>query len=166
METNFRKLTIEDLPHRIKWLNDPEINKHLGTRVRTGTDEEFHKKWFECYFSDDFREIFTIEVDGKPVGQVGLLDINPLDKNGCLYIIIGEKNYWGKGIGSQAMEFILNYGFDTLGLHKIWLEVYASNSAAIKLYKKFGFNNEGIYKDQVLYPDGFVDEIRMAKFQN
>lgn len=166
METNFRKLTIKDLPYRMKWLNDQEVNKYLGHRVREGTDEEFHRRWFESYFNDEFREIFTIEVDGKPVGQVGLLDINLLDKNSCLYIIIGEKDYWGKGVGSQAMEFILDYGFNKLKLHKIWLEVYARNSVAKKLYKKFGFHNEGIFKDQVLYPDGFSDEIRMARFHN
>jgi LEA14-like dessication related protein len=81
MQNLFKKLTIKDLPYRMKWLNDPEINKHLGARVRTGTDEEFHKKWFENYIEDESREIFTIEVDCKPVGQVGLIDINLLDKN-------------------------------------------------------------------------------------
>ena len=164
MKAIFRKLTVKDLPYRVKWLNDPEVNKYLGHRTRSGTDEEFHRKWFENYSSDETKEIFIIEVDGKPVGQVGLVDIHLLDKNACLYIVIGEKNYWGKGIGSAAMEYILNYGFKDLNLRKICLEVHARNTAAIRLYKKYGFEQEGLFKDNVLYDDGFDDEIRMAKF--
>lgn len=164
MEITFRKLAQKDLPLRMKWLNDPEVNKYLGHRTRSGTDEEFHRQWFERYFNDQTKEIFTIEVDGKPVGQVGLVDINLLDKNGDLYLVIGEKDFWNKGVGSAAMEYILDYGFNTLKLHKIWLEVHARNSVAIKLYEKYGFTREGLYKDNVLYDDCFDDEIRMAKF--
>ncbi len=163
MKIIFRKITINDLPYRLKWLNDPEVNKYLGHRTRSSTDEEFHRQWFEDYQKNKSKEIFTIEIDGKPVGQVGLVDINLLDKNGDLYLVIGDKNYWGKGIGSSAMEYILDYGFNKLKLHKIWLEVLARNSIAIKLYEKYGFKREGLYKDNVLYDDGFGDEIRMAK---
>jgi len=166
MNITFRKLTIKDLSHRMKWLNDPEVNKYLSTRVRSGTDEEFHKKWFKNYSSDETREIFTIEVDNEPVGQVGLININTLDKNASLYIMIGEKAYWNKSIGSKSIEFILEHGFSQLKLHKIWLDVHAENKTAIKLYEKFGFTQEGLFKDQIQYGDHFSDEIRMAKFQN
>jgi|GEM_PF-318773 len=160
---NYQKLTREHLPHRIKWLNDAEVNRYLGHQVRNGTDEEFHNKWFDEYDKDESREIFLILDDDKAIGQIGLLDINLYDKNACLYILIGEKDYWHKGIGSEAMDFILDHGFNKLHLRKIWLEVHAKNENAIKLYEKFGFVQEGYFKDNVLYNDGFGDEIRMAK---
>lgn len=165
MEIRFRKLAMEDLPLRMKWLNDPEVNKHLGHRVRNGMSEESHCQWFAKYFADDANELSIIEVDGKPVGQVGLNHIDHLDKHACLYLTIGEKDYWGKGVGSAAMAHILDYGFNTLGLHKIYLEVHARNKVAITLYEKFGFVKEGLFKENVLYDDGFDDEIRMAKIQ-
>lgn len=161
---SYKKLTREHLPYRMKWLNDPEVNRFLGHQVRNGTDEEFHRKWFSDYENDDSREIFMIESDGKIIGQVGLLDINLQDKNACLYILIGEKSCWNQGLGSDAIKFILDYGFNKLGLHKIWLEVHVRNTNAIKLYKKFGFQQEGLFKDNVSYEDGYDDEIRMAKF--
>lgn len=163
MNITFRKLTIEDMSFRMKWLNDPEVNKYLGTRVRSGTDEEFHKKWFENYLNDETRRIFTIEVGGKPVGQVGLININILDKNASLYIMIGEKDFWSKGVGSKALEYILDHGFNQIKLHKIWLDVHENNTTAIKLYEKFGFVQEGVFKDQILCENSFEDEIRMAK---
>lgn len=162
MNISYRKLSESDLAYRLKWLNDPEVNRYLGHRVRAGTDEAFHRQWFEKYQADDSRQIFTIEVDSQPVGQVGLLDINLEDQNASLYIIIGQKDYWGQGIGQAALEYIADWGFKTLGLHKIWLEVHALNEAAIKLYQKCGYETEGIFVDQVRYDDRFGDEIRMA----
>ncbi len=160
----YHKLTRTHLPHRMKWLNDPEVNRYLGLQVRQGTDEKFHQTWFDKYENDETRDIFCIEANNEIIGQIGLLDINLNDKNACLYVLIGEKSYWNRGFGSEAMEFILDYGFKKLGLHKIWLEVHTRNINAIKLYKKFGFEQEGLFKDNVLYKDGFDDEIRMAKF--
>jgi len=159
---SYRKLTLDDLPYRMKWLNDPEVFRYLGHQVRMGTDLSFHKQWFDEYLKDDSREIFMILADEQPIGQVGLLDINKLDNNACLYVAIGETEYRGKGIGQRAVKYILEYGFKKLGFHKIWLDVHARNEKAISCYKKCGFVVEGIFKDQVLYEDGYDDEIRMA----
>src|SRR5680860_499627 len=99
--TKYIPITREHIEYRIKWLADPEINRFLGTVVRNGLDRSFHERWFDGYEKEEAegkRKIFMIEVDGKFVGQVGLLDINKDDKNAVLYIVIGEKDYWGKGI--------------------------------------------------------------------
>jgi len=165
-ELKYTKLDRGHLPHRMKWLNDADVNRYLGHQVRNGTDKDFHTKWFDGYENDDSREIFLILDGSKPVGQIGLLDINLYDKNASLYVLIGEKDCWHKGIGSEAMKFVLDYGFKELGLHKIWLEVHAKNENAIKLYEKFGFVQEGYYKDNVLYNGSFGDEIRMAKIKD
>lgn len=161
---SYHELTRDHLAYRMKWLNDPEVNNYLGLRVRLGTDKKFHEAWFDKYKNDETREIFMIESDGKIIGQIGLLDINLQDKNADLYILIGEKDHQGKGFGTEAVKFILSYGFDNLHMHKISLGVHSRNTIAVKLYKKFGFRQEGILKDNILYKDGYDDEIRMAKF--
>lgn len=161
----YRPLKIEDLPYRYKWLNDPEVRKHLGTVVRDGTDMGFHQKWFEGYLKDEARKIFLILDGDKAIGQVGLLDINLADKNACLYVLIGEKEYWGKGIGTEAVEYICEYGFKELGLHKVWLDVHAENTRAVKCYKKYGFKQEGLFRENVWYDGKYQDEIRMAIFK-
>lgn len=172
IDISYRKLEKSDLHFRMKWLNDPETSKFLGAEVRRSTDFTYHEKWFEKYLPDKSREIFMILVDGQAIGQVGLLDINPHDKNACLYIIIGEKEYLGKGHGKRAVSYILKYAFKTLKLHKVWLDVHAENTAAINCYKSTGFKKEGHFKENVLYSgrDGdkhsarYGDEIRMAIF--
>lgn len=152
------------IDYRIKWLNDPEINRYLGTAVRSGTDKAFHVKWFDGYEEEEKegkRKIFMIEINGEFVGQVGLLDINQSDKNAVLYIVIGEKRYWGKGIATEAIKYIHNYAFRDLGLHKINLYVHTANTRAIALYEKTGYKHIGIFHDNV-YRDGkYEDETLM-----
>lgn len=164
MKIEYKPITIEDIKFRIKWLNDPEVNFGLGTIVRKGTDEEFHQNWFKGYFEDEKegkRKIFMIFADGKAIGQVGLLDINKYDENADLYIVIGEKDYWGKGIGEMAINFIHDYAKRELGLHKIVLNVHARNERAVNLYKKVGYNEIGVSHDNIKRDGKFEDEVLM-----
>lgn len=162
----FRPIKFEDLPLRSKWLNDPETNKYLGSRTRKGTSLAFHKKWFEKYLKDKKKKIFMILCDNERIGQVGLVDINKLDKNAHLYIVIGEKNFRGKGVGREAMDFIINYGFNKLKLHKILLEVHADNIPAVKLYESSGFQQEGRLIENVFSDGKYKDEIIMSLRNN
>ena len=63
-----------------------------------------------------------------------------------------------------AMQFILNYGFNKLKLHKISLGVFSNNLPAIKLYKKIGFKTEGKFRDECLRRGKYLDMLSMAKF--
>ena len=162
MKLDYKPITIQDLQYRIKWLGDPEVNCGLGTIVRNGLSEEFHKKWFKSYLEDEKsgkRKIFMIFADSKAIGQVGLLDINKADENAVLYIVIGEKEYWGKGIGKAAIAWIHDYAKNKLKLHKINLYAHAQNERALGLYKKMGYEVIGISHDNIK-PDGkFEDEV-------
>ncbi|MFA5644233.1 MAG: GNAT family protein [Patescibacteria group bacterium] len=78
--------------------------------------------------------------------------------------MIGEDRYRGKGIGKQAMEWIIEYGFKKLRLHKINLGVIEDNKIAVKLYKKLGFKIEGKMIDEV-YNNKFYNFLTMALFR-
>ena len=165
MQLNYKPITIDDLHLRQRWLSDSEVYRHLGYQVREGITLESHKKWFDKYLEDEKngeRIIFIVSDGEKPIGQVGLLDINPGDKHASLYIVIGEGEYRGKGLSQELLKYICEYGFEKLGLHKIWLEVHADNIAGVKAYEKFGFVQEGYFKDNVFYDGEYRDEIRMA----
>lgn len=169
MELRFRDFSAEDMPFRKKWLADPEVNKHLGHQVRAGLDDDFHQHWLENYLRDEEwgeRKIFLVWDGDKPIGQVGLLDINQHDKNALLYIVIGETEYRRRGLSQPILRYICDYGFETLGLHKISLEVHADNTAAVRAYEKFGFVTEGVFRENISYDDRYGDEIRMAIFEH
>jgi len=157
-------ITREHIALRVKWIADPEINKFLATFTRNDLNEKFHQTWFDKYEEKEKKgnkKIFIIEVDGVSVGQVGFSDINKDDKNAELYIVIGEKDYWGKGIGTKAIEFIHDYAFNKLRLHKINLSVHSNNSRAIALYKKIGYQVVGVYHDNIYWDGEYDDETIM-----
>ncbi len=160
----YRPLEVSDLKLRTQWQNNPAISKNLGWQIRKGTTLKEAKKWFESYVNNENDKRYIIEVNGKPVGIVGLTDINPVDKNAMLYIIIGEDKYRGRGLGRKACEYIINFGFSKLKLHKIYLEVNSYNENAFRLYNKLGFVEEGRLKEQIKHDGKYYDEIYMGLF--
>ena len=157
----FRPIEKRDLPDRVRWFNKIEVSRYLNSNLRKGTSLEEQQEWYARFLKKDDIKMFTIESDGKPVGNVALTNISENDSNAGLFIAI-DSAYFGKGIGTKAIQFILDYGFNQLGLHKIWLYVCAENKPAIKLYEKCGFKEEGCLKDMLKIEDKFYDEIVMA----
>lgn len=88
---------------------------------------------------------FMIETtaERKRIGSIGLDGIDWSNRNACVGIGIGDKDYWGKGYGTEAMQLILSYAFTELNLHRILLQVFEYNPRAIHSYEKCGFRIEG-----------------------
>lgn len=162
-EIKFRPVRRSDIKLRTKWLNNPEINQGLSWHYReVSTTLKEQKEWYERYSKDKYDKRFIIVANGKPVGIVGLTDISPVDKNGMLYIFIGEDRFRGRGIGTAALKFIFDYGFNKLKLHKVGLISNSYNVRAIKLYKSLGFQDEGSQKEQIFYKGKFYDLVYMG----
>jgi RimJ/RimL family protein N-acetyltransferase len=121
--------------------------------------------WFGNYEKDPSKKFFTICKNETPIGIIGLSNIHTINKNADLFIVIGEDEYRGKGYGKKAMEWILDFGFHELGLHKINLGVFEENESAIHLYKKLGFKTEGVMKDEIYFDDAFHNFLSMAIFK-
>ena len=100
-------------------------------------------------------------IEGAHIGSVGLR-ILPAHKNAELGIMIGDKRYWNKGYGSDAMRVILRYGFDRLQLHRIGLKVYSYNPRAYHVYKRFGFKKEGVGRQAILLRGRYYDDVHMG----
>ncbi len=165
IKLTYRPMKIEDATLRFKWENDLETNKYLGVAIPGGTDLAFHKNWVKCCLMDDGNKMFIVEADGRPIGMAGLRNIDKYDSNGFLTIIIGEAEFRGKGLGKEVTKHMIDYGFDDLELHKIWLDVHVENIAGVKCYTACGFVQEGRLIDQVSYGYGsdkrYADEFRM-----
>ena len=89
---------------------------------------------------------------GKTVGIVSLINIDYKNRSAECIIDIGVKNMWGKGIGTAAISLVLEFLFNELNLHRVYLQVFSFNERAIKLYEK-GFIHEGKFR-QALYRRG------------
>ncbi|MDH4123394.1 MAG: GNAT family N-acetyltransferase [Thermoplasmata archaeon] len=151
------------LPNYHKWINDPDVVDMLG-HFDLPISLEQERKWVEKHLSgNESEKIFTILTkNGKPIGNIGLADINYTNRATTLGIMIGEKNYWNRGYGADAISTLLEFAFDTMGLHRIELRVNGNNERAIACYKKCGFKIEGKRRKHGYYHGEYINEIWMG----
>lgn len=154
-----REINIEDTKNIIKWRNNPNVKKNFC--IQQDMTEEIHRNWFnnKILKGEVVQFIIIDNNSNKPVGSTYLRDIDRHNKKAEFGIFIGEEDARGKGIGTISTKLILEYGFKELGLHKIFLRVFANNTAAIKSYEKAGFIYEGTAKDDIQLPNGQYQDI-------
>ena len=155
------------IPLYCKWQNNPEV-RHYARHVMPSTPEEF-KSWFEPPSGRGVKDgvFFTIyhKEDKRPIGSIGLFHINWVNRNAFIMGIIGEPEYWGKGIIGEAAKLLITYGFTELNLHKIYAGVFDPNKRSLRAAEKLGFKQEAHLKDD-LYVDGkYVDMHQFALFK-
>ncbi|NVM35237.1 MAG: GNAT family N-acetyltransferase [Candidatus Lokiarchaeota archaeon] len=149
----------------LRWFNDPEITQYLARyRPMTRMAEE---EWMENLREREDTIRFSITIsneDGSEIliGNCGIHNINWKNRVGEIGITIGEKAYQNRGYGTEAIELLLEYSFNTVNLNRIELCVYDYNIRAIKSYIKVGFIEEG-RKRQFMWNKGkYHDEIMMS----
>jgi RimJ/RimL family protein N-acetyltransferase len=137
-----RALEPTDAEHCHRWINDPEVTQTLGMGYPLSLAQE--QEWV-TQKRDPAKEVrLMIEtLDGTPIGSCGLSVGDAPSRAGCLGISIGEKAYWSQGYGTDAMLTLCNFGFNQMGLHRIWLHVFPYNPRGIRCYEKCGFQHEG-----------------------
>ena len=158
-----REIEEKDLDLIVKWRNDPEILRWLFSYLPLNKVKQ--RKWYEKYLNDDTQQTFIIELkeEETPMGTVGLTDIDYKDQRADLTIIIGEKEYWGKGLGEEALDLLVKFAFNEMNLRKIKALVFSDNERAINLYEKCGFGKEGVLKEEIFKVGEFRDIIIFSK---
>lgn len=133
----------------------------------TGYTLENLSEYVKIRVSDPLVAFFAIcdKNNGKHIGNIKL-DFHDKKANVSeLGLLIGNKDYWGKGIGSEACRLMMRYGFETMNLRKIYLAVYESNPYAKKLYEKLGFQLEGTLRKHVAVKGAYYDKYLMGIFK-
>ena len=149
----------------LKWFNDPEITQYLTMYKPMTRDME--EEWFTGLKNKEDSVYFSIHINDeessdKVIGNCAIQDINNKNRACSCGIAIGEKKFQNKGYGTEAMELLVEYGFNTLNMNRIELSVFDFNSRAFNTYQKVGFIEEG-RKRQARYHNGkYQDEIIMA----
>ena len=126
--------------------------------------QEDHDAWFDAIRERDDVRIFGIRLrDGdRLVGSCQLHSIHAVHRSAELQIRIGAIDARGRGLGTEATQLLVKYGFDALGLHRVFLHVVATNEVARKLYARVGFRTEGILREAAHIDDDWVDLVLMA----
>lgn len=140
---------------------DKELLKMYGSSLdhRTEKSREKAELWIEEINSNPLE--WVIDYEGVFIGQVSL-KLEEEDNKARFAIGIFNPNYWGKSIGTSVTKAVLNYGFNTLNLNKIYLRVLDYNERAINSYKKAGFIEEGRDRKGALINNQYHTDIYMG----
>lgn len=159
-----RALDINDSAEFYTWSCDREVTQFsLSSYAYPQSKADIHS-WLSGI--NDNQKCVSFGVccveTGKLIGYAGIASISALNRSGEYFILIGDKAYWGKGIGTDVTKLITDYGFNTLGLHRIELTAYVTNPSAIRAYEKAGYAHEGVKKQSGYRHGEFVDKVMMA----
>jgi len=139
-----RDLSLQDVGLIRRWVSDTEIN-HLLMEGFPRTLREIERFVEQDGDLDPLNHALavTLREDGTCIGTVGCFGIDWCSRNAELGVIIGSREHLGKGYGTEAVELLVSFAFNELGLHRIFLRVFDFNERAIQSFRKCGFVEEG-----------------------
>lgn len=164
-KVRLREYRKEDIQLAVDYINDPEVKKFMLTVTPFPIPTHSQEKFIEGLITDNLeRYAFAIETleDGKYIGGCGLNNLDWKNSVVTVGIFIGDKNYWGKGYGTDAMKTFINFIFNELNVNKVKLATVSFNERAIRCYEKCGFKQEGVLRQEIFKGGKYHDEIIMS----
>ena len=152
-------INIEDAGKYTEWLNDLEISRTLQITHQI-LNEEIEKEILQKLSKDNLFAIVDLGND-ELIGSCGFVGLDQLNRNAEFGIFIGNKEFWGKGYGTEATNLTLDFGFNILNLNNIMLKVYSYNNRATRCYEKCGFKEIGRRREARIIGGKAHDEIYM-----
>jgi len=165
-----RAIEIDDLDILMKYLNDLDTKRYLGSALPHSRRAE--EKWLEGASTADpwmdGRIVLAVEdkKTGEFLGTVSLFDISKQNRHAELGIALWNPEGRDKGCGTDAVNVMLWIGFQVLGLNNIYLYALSNNVRAIRVYEKVGFKHIGIFREMLYTMGKFQDMVAMDILQS
>lgn len=150
-----------------QWLNDYEVTRYLDSGAMPNTEESAEQYYLTMTKSPNDVLLAIVEKKtDRHIGNGKLGSINWTHRSADFGIMVGSKDCWGQGYGTEATGMILDYGFNRLNLNKVVSGFVADNKASIRACEKVGFRREGLISE-MLYVDGnYQDKVIMGVTRN
>lgn len=160
--TCLRPLERSDLPLKVKWLSDPVVRETLLLQFPVSLAQT--EEWFQRILHDPTRQDFIVilKETSRPVGYAGYASIDWVHRKAEPFIALGEREVWGKGLGTEIVHKLLDYGFNELGFNRQFGFMLASNPGALKMDLRAGFKEEGLLKQDVFLHGRYMDRIMLG----
>lgn len=126
-----------------EWDRDSEFQRLLNSETASRYNPKQMREFFEKEIDSMHFYIMQTLEDNRKIGLIDLNGIDWVSRNAWVGIGIGEREFWGKGYGTDAMKVLLRYAFTTLNLQRVTLNVFDFNQRGYASYKKCGFKEEG-----------------------
>lgn len=153
----------EDLPLLVRWRNDPEIYQHFYEHEPLS--RVMQKAWFESLLHKPDERLWVIETreTEEAIGTVGLVHIDWRNRKAEWgRFLIYPDQYRHGGYGSEVESLILRYFFDHMNMNRLQCEVLAENENVIALHQKFGFQQEGLFREYVFKEGRYRSVVYLA----
>ena len=154
----------EDIPRFVAWFNDWRTSRTLAMRAPMSLAGE--ERWFEGMLerqgNGNYLFVACLLENDRPIGNCGLHEVDLANGSAMLGIAIGHPDDRGKGYGTEVLQALVGFGFGHLRLERIWLDVYAINPGARRVYERVGFVYEGTLRRAVYREGQYVDVVRMS----
>jgi RimJ/RimL family protein N-acetyltransferase len=155
-----------DRDRYFEWINDLEVAQFLEARglySMAQEDEFVRAATLQTRPPTIVLAIETLE-ESRHIGSIDLRQIHEQDRRGTLGIMIGDKEYWSRGYGTDAILTMLRYGFEELNLNRVDLTCDQRNARGIACYLKCGFIEEGRMRQHRFAKGRYWDTVIMANF--
>ena len=160
-----RPVTLADAgPAYLRWMNDPLVNRYLESRFAPVSLPGLRD--FVRGIRRDKDTVFLAIVLKRGDRHIGNIKLGPINRRhgfGEIGLLVGEKDCWGKGYATEAIEVLCDYAFGRLGLHKLTAGAYAVNRGSIRAFLKAGFALEGRRRSQYLCDGAYQDLVVMGR---
>ncbi len=153
----------EDAERRYVWLNDPEVTLHYTRGYPVSMAEVRAMVEKDLLLTAPPTVVLAIDtLEGRHIGVINLDHFNTESRRCELGIMIGEKDCWSQGYGTDAILTLLRFAFDEINLHRVWLDVNAENGRARACYRKCGFVDEVTLRQHRFKQGVYLDSIIMG----
>ena len=160
------KIELINISYYLNWLSDPEVNRYLEARHQKYSKSSL-TQWISTHQDSNHSRIFSIidDLNETPIGTLRISRINLMYKTCDVGLMIGDKNYWGKGYGTESIKKACTYLKDS-GFRKVHAGAYSANIGSIKSFLKNGFSMEGRFIAEVTDDStGMLEDVLlMSKF--
>ncbi|MDN4526643.1 GNAT family N-acetyltransferase [Fictibacillus fluitans] len=143
-----RKVTRADTKDMFLYLSDTDVMRYMGLEpYQTPKETETEIRWYDEIFREGtgMRWGITLKGVNKVIGSCGFLNKHPRHRRSEVGFELSKK-FWGKGIAGEALDAVVNYGFQELNLERIEALIEPENTASQKLIERKGFQREGLLR--------------------
>lgn len=153
----------DDLAGVVRWYRDPEIARLTRYQTRQMTQSEVERFFQVRMLAQDALAYTIVEIpQWRQIGFTTFSSLDPDNGSVLFHITIGERDAWGRGLGTETTSLMLAHAFERLALHRVGLTVFSYNVRAIRAYEKAGFRIEGRLRDAIVRDGRYFDEIQMG----
>lgn len=154
-------LTKEDVTDEyVSWLNDEEVCRDNSHATFPNTKEKTYA-YVESLTAGNRQSVFCIrwKKNLEHVGNIALQNINWVNRSAELAIIIGNRKYWGKGIGTEAYSLLIGYAFERLNLNRVSSGQTVRNTGMLRVCEKCGMKKEGVFREAMFKEGRYLDTV-------